>query len=135
MVLSGRLYTAEELRARGLVDLVVNDGEGDAALEQSARAIEPRFRGTLAALRARRMASPIALDTLVRIVDHWAESALALTDRDLRLMERLARAQIRKVGGADTGAVEEIKRIELENAWRAERAEPGVAPADLATTR
>jgi DSF synthase len=135
MVLSGRLYTAEELRARGLVDLVVNDGEGDAALEQSARAIEPRFRGTLAALRARRMASPIALDVLVRIVDHWAESALALTDRDLRLMERLARAQIRKVGGADTGAVEEIKRIELENAWRAERAEPRVAPADLATTR
>ncbi len=40
-----------------------------------------------------------------------------LTDRDLRLMERLARAQVRKAGGAAEGAVEEIKRIELENAW------------------
>jgi DSF synthase len=51
------------------------------------------------------------------IVDQWAESALGLTDRDLRLMERLARAQARKAGGADEGAVEEIKRMELENAW------------------
>ena len=32
-------------------------------------------------------------------------------------MERLARAQVRKVGGAEEGAVEEIKRIELDTAW------------------
>jgi hypothetical protein len=32
-------------------------------------------------------------------------------------MERLARAQVRKVGGDDEGAVEEIKRIELDTAW------------------
>ena len=36
-------------------------------------------------------------------------------------MERLARAQVRKVGGADEGAVEEIKRIELDTAWGEER--------------
>ena len=39
----------------------------------------------------------------------------------LRLMERLARAQVRKAGGGDEGAVEEIKRLELENAWGGER--------------
>ena len=32
-------------------------------------------------------------------------------------MERLARAQARKAGGADEGAVEEIKRMELDTAW------------------
>jgi DSF synthase len=32
-------------------------------------------------------------------------------------MERLARAQARKAGGAEEGAVEELKRMELENAW------------------
>ena len=37
-------------------------------------------------------------------------------------MERLARAQARKAGGADEGAVEEIKRLELENAWGDRRA-------------
>jgi DSF synthase len=137
MVLSGRLYTAEELLQRGLVDLVVNDGEGEAALEQAVRAVEPRLRGTLAALQAQRFAAPISHESLIAIVDQWAETALGLTDRDLRLMERLTRAQARKVGGGEEGAVEEIKRIELGAAWQAERAAqtaalptplPGTAP-------
>ena len=36
-------------------------------------------------------------------------------------MERLARAQVRKAGGAEEGAVEEIKRMELDTAWGEER--------------
>ena len=117
MILSGRLYSAEELHYRRLVDLVVDDGAGEAAVERVVREVDPRHRGTLAALRAQRMAAPIHYERLMAIVDQWAESALGLTDRDLRLMERLARAQARKAGGADEGAVEEIKRMELENAW------------------
>ena len=117
MILSGRLYSAEELLFRRVVDVVVDDGEGEAAIERVLRDVEPRHRGTLAALRARRMAAPIHYETLLAVVDQWAESALGLTDRDLRLMERLARAQARKAGGAEEGAVEEIKRMELETAW------------------
>ena len=117
MILSGRLYSAEELHYRRVVDLVVDDGAGEAAVDRVIRDVEPRHRGTLAALRAQRLAAPIRYETLTAIVDQWAESALGLTDRDLRLMERLARAQARKAGGADEGAVEEIKRMELENAW------------------
>ncbi len=117
MILSGRLYGAEELHYRRLVDVVVDDGQGEAAIEQVVREVEARHRGTMAALRAQRLAAPIRYETLMAIVDLWAESALGLTDRDLRLMERLARAQARKAGGADEGAVEEIKRLELEQAW------------------
>jgi len=117
MILSGRLYAAEELYDRGLVDVVVDDGEGENALEQVVREVDPRLRGTLAALRARRLAAPVRLETLLDIVDLWTSTALTLTDRDLRLMERLARAQARKAGGAEEGAVEEIKRIELATAW------------------
>jgi DSF synthase len=117
MVLSGRLYNAEELHYRRIVDVVAEDGHGDRALEQVVREVDPRLRGTLAALRAQRLAAPIRYETLLAIVDQWAESALSLTDRDLRLMERLARAQARKAGGAEEGAVEEIKRMELEAAW------------------
>lgn len=117
MILSGRLYTAEELHQRRLVDVVVEDGTGEQAIERVVREVEPRHRGTLAALQAQRLAAPIRLETLQAIVDLWAESAMHLTDRDLRLMERLARAQARKAGGAEEGAVEEIKRLELEMAW------------------
>jgi DSF synthase len=117
MVLSGRLYSADELLGRRLVDVVVDDGAGEAAIDRVLREVDPRHRGTLAALRAQKLAAPIRLETLQAIVDLWAEAAMHLTDRDLRLMERLARAQARKAGGADEGAVEEIKRMELENAW------------------
>jgi DSF synthase len=121
MILSGRLYTADQLLRRQLVDLVVEDGEGEAAIEAVIRAVTPRLRGTLAALEARRLAAPITYEVLMQIVEQWTEAAMTLTDRDLRLMERLARAQVRKAGGAQDGAVEEIKRIELDKAWGEER--------------
>jgi len=121
MILSGRLYTAEQLLQRQLVDLVVDDGDGEAAIETVMRTVHPRLRGTLAALDARRRAAPITYEGLMEIVGQWVDSAMTLTDRDLRLMERLARAQARKAGGAAEGAVDEIKRIELDSAWGEER--------------
>ena len=121
MVLSGQIYTAEQLHRRGLIEFVADDGMGEQLLEQLVRSMEPRFRGTMAALQARRIAAPIAFESLQVIVDHWAVTAMTLTTRDMRLMERLARAQVRKVGGADEGAVEEIKRMELDTAWGVER--------------
>ncbi|HEY8710622.1 MAG TPA: crotonase/enoyl-CoA hydratase family protein [Burkholderiaceae bacterium] len=121
MILSGRLYTADQLYRRRLVDLVVEDGEGEAAIEAVIQSVNPRLRGTLAALEARRLAAPVTYETLMTIVDQWTETALQLTDRDLRLMERLARAQVRKAGGANEGAVAEIKQIELDTAWGEER--------------
>ena len=121
MILSGRLYTADQLFRRHLVDLVVEDGEGEAAIEAVVQSVNPRLRGTLAALEGRRMSSPITYETLLTVIDKWTDTAMALSDRDLRLMERLARAQVRKAGGAQDGAVEELKRIELDKAWGEER--------------
>lgn len=121
MILSGQIYTADQLQRRGLVDLVVEDGEGEIALEKMVRSVSPRLRGTLAALQARRFSAPITYESLQTVVDLWAVTALSLTDRDLRLMERLARAQVRKVGGGLEGAVEEIKRMELDTAWGFEK--------------
>ncbi|MDE2093860.1 MAG: enoyl-CoA hydratase [Burkholderiales bacterium] len=122
MILSGRLYTAEQLYRRHLVDVVVDDGDGEAAIETVLNTVHPRLRGTLAALEARRLAMPITYEMLLAIVDQWTECALTLGDRDLRLMERLARAQVRKAGDASReGAVAEIKRLELDTAWDEER--------------
>ena len=121
MILSGQIYSADQLHRAGLVDLVVEDGAGEATLNKVVRTVNPRLRGVLAALQARRLAAPIAYESLQSVVELWAVSALRLTDRDLRLMERLARAQVRKVGGAGEGAVEEIKRMELDTAWGFER--------------
>jgi DSF synthase len=45
MILSGRLYTAEHLHRLQLVDMVVDDGTGEEAIERSLRAVHPRLRG------------------------------------------------------------------------------------------
>lgn len=121
MILSGQIYTAEQLHRRGLVDIVADEGKAPEALEELLHILTPRLRGTMAALKARRLAAPISYESLQTIVDHWAVTAASLRTRDMRLMERLARAQVRKVGGAAEGAVEEIKRIELDTAWGVER--------------
>ena len=121
MILSGKLYTADQLYRRRLVDMVVEDGEGEAAIEAVIQTVNPRLRGTLAALEARRLAAPVTYESLMTIVDQWTTTALRLEDRDLRLMERLARAQVRKAGGGSEGAVSEIKQIELDTAWDEER--------------
>lgn len=114
MVLSGKAYSAEELHARGLVDVLAERGEGEAAVAEVIRAVGPRLRGTLNAIGARNLAVPLTRQSLDAVVDAWAQAALGLTDRDLKLMERLVRAQLKKVGGASEGAIEEIKRMELE---------------------
>jgi DSF synthase len=122
MILSGKLYTAEQLLERHLVDLVVNDGDGEESIEDALRSVHPRLRGTLAALQARSIAAPVTYESLMEIVDRWTANSLDLTDRDLRLMERLARAQVRKgTAGVNDGAIEEIKRVELDRAWDEER--------------
>jgi DSF synthase len=121
MILSGRLYTADHLHRLQIVDMVVADGTGEQAIEDSLRAVHPRLRGTLAALHARSLAAPITYQSLMDIVDRWTINSLNLTERDIKLMERLARAQVRKAGGVGGGAVEEIKRHELDRAWDEER--------------
>jgi DSF synthase len=121
MILSGRLYSAEQLQRRSLVDMVVEDGSGEQAILDVVRQVDPRHRGTLAALEGQRLSAPINYQSLLEVIDLWAETAMKLTNRDLRLMERLARAQAKKAGGAPEGAVEEIKRIELDTAWGDQR--------------
>ena len=79
MILSGRLYTADQLYRRGLVDLVVEDGEGEAAIEHVVRGVHPRLRGTLAALQARSVAAPVTYEMLLAVVDQWTQAALTLT--------------------------------------------------------
>jgi DSF synthase len=128
MILSGGIYTADELYCRKLVDMVVEDGEGEDAVQQVVRSIHPQLGGVLAALEARRTAASITYNSLKEIVSQWVATAMALKDRDIRFMERLARAQLRKIGGTGEGAIEEIKKLELNIAWKRPHAAPWIAP-------
>lgn len=96
MILSGRIYSAEELAATGVIDLVVDDGAGAAAVYEHVVSFERISRARQAVLQARRIVNPVTREELIRIADVWVETALMLSTRDLRRMRHLAIAQDRR---------------------------------------
>ena len=95
LIVSNHTYTAEEMYELGIVHLLAENGEGLAACEDFIRKSERRHPGLVNARRAMKVTNPIGLSELKRIVDLWAEAALQLSDSDLKIMNRLTRAQER----------------------------------------
>ena len=96
MILSGRIYTAAELHTMGIVDVLAEDGCGEAALAEYVRTNRNRLAALQAVHRTRRIVSPVTLETLHAVTDLWVETALSLRATDLRMMERLIAAQQRR---------------------------------------
>jgi DSF synthase len=93
MILSGRLYTAEELYDMAIVDILVDPGDGAMAVCDYIKR-ENRARNGYRALReVRRTRDPITYDELMRIVEVWVQTVLKLEYRDVRMMERLMARQ------------------------------------------
>lgn len=103
MILSNRTYSAEEMHELGLVYQVVDDGKGEDAIAEYIQLNSRRHAGNSGVFKASRAVMPIALGELNAIVDIWADTALKLRDKDLKLMERLVRAQTRLSEGLSAG--------------------------------
>ncbi|MEH6756487.1 MAG: crotonase/enoyl-CoA hydratase family protein [Parasphingorhabdus sp.] len=96
-ILEGKLFGAAELYDMGVVDILAEDGKGEEAIVEYAKQNGKRFHAERAVYKARRLANPVTLDELLEITDMWAETALHLEEADVRKMERLAKAQDRKI--------------------------------------
>ncbi len=96
-ILEGKLHTAAELYDLGIVDILVEDGQGEAAIIEYCQKHQNRFAAERAVYQARRVSNPVELDELLKITNIWAETAMTLGDNDIRKMERLADAQERRI--------------------------------------
>ena len=96
-ILEGKLFSASELYDMGVVDILAEDGMGEAAIVEYTRQNRRRFHAERAVYRARKIANPVSLEELLEITDTWAETALYLEESDVRKMERLAAAQDRRI--------------------------------------
>ncbi len=95
MMLSGRLYTAEEMKEAGLVHILAEPGR---AIEEARAYIQRnkrRYVGNRGVYQAGRAVNPLTLEELDRIVQIWADACLQLRERDLKVMQRLVGAQDR----------------------------------------
>ncbi len=104
MILSGDNYSVEELHDLGLVQVIAEPGEGEMAVYEYIR----RNRRCASATRAlRRMQGRLhavtrqALDDMVEI---WLDAAFALSEKDLRMVERLNRRQTGSVRKREVAA-------------------------------
>ena len=104
MILGGRIYQAAELHELGIVDVVAEDGEGHDAVATFIRRHRRQRNGHVALQRARQRAHRVSYRELIDITDIWVDAALALEPRDLKVIERLVRAQNRATAPDDAAA-------------------------------
>lgn len=98
MMLSGRIYTAEEMKDVGLVHILAEPGQGIAEARDYIQRSKRRHTGSRSIYQIGREVNPITLAELDRIVQVWADACLELRDRDLKVMHRLVSAQDRLQG-------------------------------------
>lgn len=93
MILSGKMYSAEELYDAGLVDILAEDGRGVEAVHEYIKKQERRSNGYLAVQKARHRFNPVTNQELMDITTVWVDAALKLTEKDLKVMDRFVRSQ------------------------------------------
>jgi DSF synthase len=109
MILSGAVYGAAECQAMGLVDVLAEDGDGEQAVVDYIAQHARRRNAYQSVFAVRQRFRPITYDELMDIAEIWVGAAMKLTPRDLKIMERLGRAQDR--AGYDSSSTGDVKEI------------------------
>jgi DSF synthase len=105
MVRSGKVYTGEELYQMGVVDVLAEDGQGEYALNNWIKKNHRSLNSFQAINRAKQRVNPLTLEELYEVTEIWVDAALRLDERNLKVMERLVKAQNAKIG-SDVTAIE-----------------------------
>ncbi|HSD59927.1 MAG TPA: crotonase/enoyl-CoA hydratase family protein [Burkholderiales bacterium] len=90
---SGKVYSADDMLAAGVIDAVAEDGRGEAEVASLIKR-RGRSRNGLAGLAAvRRRVVPIDYSELLDVVCIWVDTAMRLNPRDIKLMQKLVSRQ------------------------------------------
>ncbi|MDF2116058.1 crotonase/enoyl-CoA hydratase family protein [Roseiarcaceae bacterium H3SJ34-1] len=93
MMLSGKIYRAEECYEMGLVDILVNKGGAIEAAKTFIKENQRKHAARCAITKINKRMNPLSLQDLRDITDIWVDHTLSLDPIDLRRMEYLANAQ------------------------------------------
>ncbi len=93
MMLSGKIYAAEELHAMGVVDVLAEPGAGVQAVYDYVKKQERRANGFMAVQQVRQRFNPVTYEEMMDVVRIWVDAALRLTEKDLKVMDRFVRSQ------------------------------------------
>jgi DSF synthase len=97
LILSGRVLSAAKLHEMGVVDVLAKDGTGETVVREWIAKSWKRRNGLQAVMRARQLVHPIQRDELDAIAEVWVDAALRVEDKDLKMMSRIVRSQMRRM--------------------------------------
>ncbi|MGA8005908.1 MAG: crotonase/enoyl-CoA hydratase family protein [Burkholderiales bacterium] len=101
LILSGRVLPAATLHEMGVIDVIAKDGDGENAVREWIARNAKRRNGMQAVHKARKLVQPVTREELDAITDTWVDAAMRLEDRDLKMMSRIVRAQMRRLESND----------------------------------
>ena len=101
LILSGRVLGARRLHEMGIVDVLAPDGQGESAVRDWILKNARRRNGMQAVHRVRHLVQPVTREELDAVTNTWVDAALRLDDRDLKMMSRIVRAQMRRMESGD----------------------------------
>jgi DSF synthase len=111
IITSGKVYSAEELHEMGVVDILVQDGNG----RQAAKDIIKQRRFTYTGHQGLDIVvdqfNPLTYEELSGSIDVWVDTGMRLSEKNLRLMEYLLRAQERRWSGRVEEPVQRVIAI------------------------
>jgi len=105
MILSGKIYSAEELYDMALIDSISEDEDGVEEVERFIKKLE-KSRNTRSAIREiRNRVNPVTFEEMLDIGEIWVKSAMALSSHEIKVMQRLVRAQDRMAKSLSNAAI------------------------------
>jgi len=93
MIASGKIYSADEMFDLGIVDLVTDNGRGETEVSAYIDARRRNRNGLAGLAAARRCVHKLEYAELNDVLETWVDTALRLSSRDLKLMQRLVARQ------------------------------------------
>ena len=97
MILSGKLYEAEELYQMGIVDVIAEDGFGEISVIEFIKKHKRKWNTHIAIQKVRQHFKPVNYRDLMDVCEIWVDAIFNLSEKDIKTMRRLVRSQIRLI--------------------------------------
>lgn len=101
MLQKGEIYSAREMYDLKIVDVLADKGKGCEAVDEYIRKHKRIANGMQAIEKVKQFYAPITYEELMGITRIWVDAALQLSDQDIRVMQRLVKAQNRTMNPDD----------------------------------
>jgi DSF synthase len=93
MILSGKIYSAEEMYELGVIDILAEPGQGELELYKYIKQVRRSPNTHRAMQKVKDLNNTITFQELADIGHVWADAALELTAKDIRMIDHLIARQ------------------------------------------